>query len=285
MLKNATGVGLGDPARHRPHPAELRTGGGVTNSDFQRWEWPRSGPAAPGIIPARAMAPAGRSRERDTAMTRPELPPSVWTAVGLSALLAVALGSSGCRSGGLARLAPVRPDGLFAARPATPAKTPSVEEAVAGLLARHVGPAVIQASTEEAEVQPPSARRIAIAAPRIRRTRDADAPPPDAEDHVAAAIADRVDESQLFEAVDDAALAAALEAAGLQAGDLARKQGRKALATALEERGADVDYLLVPEIVGRKVVLALTDLRTGATETQSAELEKPPARFLPWAAE
>jgi len=218
-------------------------------------------------------------------MTRRDLSTRGWIAIVAPAVLAVALGSSGCRSGRLGRLAPVRTDGLLAARSSTPASTPSVEEAVAGLLARHVGPAVIQTSTEEAEVQPPSARRIAIAAPRTRGSRDAAAPEPEAATRVAAAIADRVDDSQLFEAVDDAALAAALEAAGLEPADLGRRQGREALATALEERGADVDYLLVPEIVGRKVVLALTDLRTGATETQSAELEKSAPRFLPWAAE
>jgi hypothetical protein len=217
-------------------------------------------------------------------MTRRDLPISVWTGLVVPALLALAAGSSGCKSGRLGRLAPFRPDGLLAAT-GTVGTPPSVEEAVAGLLARHVGPAVIQASTEEAQVQPPSARRIAVAAPRVRGSRDVAAPDPDATARVAAAITDRVDDSQLFEPVDDATLAAALEAAALEPADLGRRQGREALATALEERGADVDYLLVPEIVGRKVVLALTDLRTGATETQSAELEKPPPRFLPWAAE
>jgi len=209
---------------------------------------------------------------------------SAWTAVFLAVSITLAA-ASGCRSGRLGRLAPVGADRPFATGSATPASTPSVEEAVAGLLARHVGPAVVQASTEEAEVQPPSARRIVVAAPRIRRTRAADAPTAEVKDRVAAEIADRIGESQVFEAVDDETLAAGLEAAGIQAGDLARKQGRQALAKAFEESGADVDFLLVTEIVGRKVVLALTDLRSGATETQAAELEKPPSRFLPWAAE
>lgn len=205
-------------------------------------------------------------------------------AVVVVSVLTACLCGSGCRSGRLGRLAPPRGAGLFAA-PATIGTRPSVEDAVAGLLARHVGPAVVQASTEEAEVQPPSARRIAIAAPRIRRTRDADAPKADVKDRVAAEIADRIGESQVFEAVDDDTLAAGLEAAGLQAGDLGRKQGRQALAKAFEESGADVDFLLVPEIEGRQVMLALTDLRSGATESQAADLETAPARFLPWGAE
>jgi hypothetical protein len=217
-------------------------------------------------------------------MARHGSPGHASAAVVVATMLAACLGGSGCRSGRLARLAP--PDGMnpFAA-PATVGKQPSVADAVAGLLARHVGPAVIQASADEAAVQPPSSRRIAVAAPRIRRTRAADAKTTAVQDRVATEITDRIGESQAFEAVDGATLAAGLEAAGLQADDLASPQGRKKLAKAFEESGADVDFLLVPEIEGRQVMLALTDLRSGATESQAADLETAPARFLPWGAE
>jgi hypothetical protein len=160
---------------------------------------------------------------------------------------------------------------------------PTVDEAVATLLARHVGPTVIRASAADAAVSPAAGKRIAILPVEVDAATAA-------EDGLAtrlgATIAARLDESQLFESVSDAEVAAAIDAAGLAPGDLGDRTANRALAQAFQERDTAVDYILRPRVgAERRLILELVDARTGTTDSQSVGLPVRSARLAFWQAD
>jgi hypothetical protein len=190
----------------------------------------------------------------------------------------------GCRTARFAQLGSSAPAAMTTAgTAAAAARMSNVDEAVATLLARHVGPTVIQASAEDAAVSPALGKRIAILPAEVDAATAA-------EDGLAgrlgATIAARLDESQLFERVSDAEVAAAIEAASLSPDDLGDRTGSRALARAFQERGTDVDYLLRPRVAAdRRLVLELVDARTGTTDSQAIALRHRSPRLAFWQAD
>jgi hypothetical protein len=161
-----------------------------------------------------------------------------------------------------------------------------VRDAVAALLARHVPPAVIQASYASSDTGGPAAKRICIV-PLAAPGPDGDQVAP----RLGAIIQQRIDESDSFEAIAPRFVASGLEAARLRPADLRVPEQRTAFTRFMEQQGQDVDSLLLAAIEpaaagGRRVLtLTLVDARTGVCDevrhtlpaTGSAWLRGPPS--------
>lgn len=190
---------------------------------------------------------------------------------GSLALTVVVAVTPGCRSHRLARFAAPLPGGMASGRETSPSpRIASVDDAVATLLARHVGPAVVQATAEDAQVLPPAAKRIVILPAAAGEGGKGGAR---LSEQLRATIAARIGESQAFEPVAEEAVADGLEAAAVAPGGPFDRAAMQTLVKAVEQRGLDVDYLLSARVrSGRRLELELIDVRTWKVDAEAVEL-------------
>jgi hypothetical protein len=200
---------------------------------------------------------------------------------GCTAAAAILLGG-GCRLADVGRgfaTGIVLPGGQAADAAETEALRGPVREAVATLLSRHVPSTVVQASLETADSGRPAAKRICIVPmPPAGMDRDEIGP------RLGAIIQQRIDESDVFEAVAPRFVASGLEAARLRPADLRLADNRRGFTTFMEQQGQEIDYLLLAAIEStddaratsrdRILVLTLVDARSGTSDDSRKALPR-----------
>lgn len=203
-------------------------------------------------------------------MPRPIAPARLLTTVACGILFATA--SSGCLA-----ISALQPPRLFlfpgAAAAPTDLRGP-VEAALVKLLARHVQPPVVQASVDGGDLPPPP-QRVCIVSIRDET--------PDGAGDLAAQIRDlierRLEASEAFAPIDQAAVTAALRAGRLEPARLRSIDERRTFAAHLEERGLTVDYLLFATVTDSgtpddmaHLEFELLDARSGSRDEETADL-------------
>lgn len=201
----------------------------------------------------------------------------------LSTLLLAAL--PGCRGLQLVRFDATDSAAEALSRADEAAFGPVVEDAVASLLARHVPAPALQASFDEGTLSPPAPKRICVVA-------DTGTDETGVLEPIRAILERRIAASSMFAPADPDLVAATLHTSRTEPEALVVPENRKAFASALEEQGQPIDYLLfvtltsdpeVPPTSGGPafLTLELIDAKSGSHDQQPVDVSKI-LRARPW---